>query len=213
MVQCCPTLLPNHLAVVFLASLFAQEPISTTAARILGSNRRALDAQLHGKEIDSSRCAPLLRCQPSSPDAGLEQGRSGDAPPMPRLTCTVHPTHLPIHYRMPMRTMANACVGLSTITHIRDKGKPNHASFSQRCCVGLASYTPHHAPPPKPHQKSPQPTLALRIHNRKRCQGEHCLYGRSHVAMQRSQVPVWDDAFGWKKHLASGRMGTPLASK
>jgi hypothetical protein len=99
MLQCCPTLLPNQVAVVFLASIFALAPRPTTAAVGLGSNGMPLEAQFHSEEIDSSRFAPLLRCQPSpSPDARHEQGHSGHAPhvPMPRLHCTVrqHPQSL-----------------------------------------------------------------------------------------------------------------------
>jgi hypothetical protein len=92
MLQCCPTLLPNQVAVVFLASSSPWPQRQQQRRPGLGSNGMLLEAQLHGEEIDSSRFAPLLRCQPSpSPDARHEQGHSGHAPhvPTPRLHCTV----------------------------------------------------------------------------------------------------------------------------
>jgi hypothetical protein len=137
MLQCCPTLLPNHVAVVFLASIFALAQCQQQRRQPdLGPDGMLLEAQLHCEEIDSSRFTPLLRCQPSpSPDARHEQGHSGHAPhvPTPRLHCTVRQYPHSLSYAM--RTVTDASVSLPTITHIIDKEKPIIPPSSLRCCI------------------------------------------------------------------------------
>jgi hypothetical protein len=124
--------------------------------------------------------------------------------PMPRLRCTVRPAHLPIHYRKPMRTMTDACVGLPTVTHIEDKRKTNHtSSFPEMLHLTRMLYSTK-----RPlRRRGPAGLLnsscnALRkpkVVKSARCSPNH-------------QVAMKDGTWGLEKYPAGRWLGVPLAS-